>query len=76
MAQMMGEKGFVYGVDCVKELTKMSQKNINKSHSEKLDHGKIILSTGNGYEGLPQFAPFDCIHIGAAVNKIPRKLFG
>jgi len=73
---MIGKGGFVYGIDHIKKLTDMSIKNISKKHSEKLDDGKIILSTGNGHDGLEEYAPFDCIHIGASVNKIPRKLFG
>ena len=68
------EDGFVYGVDHIKELTEMSLKNIQKNHSDLLDDGRIILQTGNGFNGLPQYAPFDCIHIGAFVEEIPREL--
>ena len=73
MATMMTD-GFVYGIDHIKELTEMSLKNISKNHSNLLDDGRIILQTGNGFNGLPQYAPFDCIHIGAFVKEIPRKL--
>jgi hypothetical protein len=50
MAKLSG--GFVYGIDHIKELTTMSLKNIKKSHKDLLNDGKIIMTTGDGREGL------------------------
>ena len=32
------------------------------------------MSHMDGRDGLEEHAPFDCIHVGAAVEQIPRKL--
>lgn len=29
---------------------------------------------GNGWKGLDEYGPFDCIHVGAAASKIPNHL--
>jgi protein-L-isoaspartate(D-aspartate) O-methyltransferase len=30
--------------------------------------------TGDGWKGVPQYAPYDAIHVGAAAESIPQKL--
>ena len=54
----------------------MSLVNIKKSNEGYLQKGKINMIHGDGKNGLKQFAPFDCIHVGAAVDEIPRNLMG
>ena len=69
--------GFVYGVDHVNELVYMSRENIKKHHSGLLDDGRVILRQTDSQEaGLKQYAPYDCIHVGVTLNKLPRELFG
>jgi protein-L-isoaspartate(D-aspartate) O-methyltransferase len=34
----------------------------------------VSLYLGNGYEGLPHFAPYDIIHVGAAASSFPKAL--
>jgi protein-L-isoaspartate O-methyltransferase len=34
----------------------------------------VTLLQGNGYQGLPQYAPFDIIHVGAAAKTLPKTL--
>lgn len=41
---------------------------------EKLGHTNIKCFFGDGFEGLPTYAPFDKIIITAAVNELPKKL--
>jgi len=72
MAKISG--GFVYGIDHIKELTSMSLKNIKKSHKDLLNDGKIVMTTGDGRDGLKEYAPYDVIHVGAAVERLPRHL--
>ena len=67
--------GFVYGLDHISELTEMSNKNINKHNAGLVEDGKVIFKTQDGRLGNHEHAPYDCIHIGAAVKEIPRKLF-
>ena len=40
----------------------------------QLNYGSIFQKQGDGYYGWPEFAPFDCIIITAAVPKIPQLL--
>jgi len=74
MSKVM-DGGFVYGIDHIKELTEIGFKNINKHNSDLINDGKVIFKTLDGRNGLFEHAPYDCIHIGAAVKEIPRKLF-
>jgi len=68
---MMGN-GFVYGLDHIEELVNISKENIKKNNSELLDSGLVNFKVCDGREGLKEFAPYDCIHIGAAVKEFPR----
>lgn len=68
MAMMVGETGAVYGVEHERELVKKSAANAGRAHTN------LQFIEGNGYEGLPHCAPFDCIHVGAAVDTIPTPL--
>jgi len=61
----MGDKGRVYGIDHVKDLVDQSIENIRKTDAELLEKKKIVLLVGDGRKGLPEYAPYDCIHIGA-----------
>ena len=70
----MNNEGFVYGIDHVNELVYQSIDNIKKNHQELYDDGKVILKINDGVEGLSEYAPYDCIHVGATVERIPRKL--
>ncbi len=39
-----------------------------------MDDGNLIYKTLDGRNGLAEHAPYDCIHIGAAVKEIPRNI--
>jgi protein-L-isoaspartate(D-aspartate) O-methyltransferase len=39
-----------------------------------LKEGTVRLKTGNGWEGWPEAAPFDAIHVGAAAKEFPADL--
>src|SRR5258705_9953184 len=51
---------------------KLFEANKNFSHLKK--YPSIKLFYGDGYEGLPTFAPFDRVIITAAAPEIPKKL--
>ena len=75
MAQVMGDKGYVYGLNGKKNLTNLSIKNLEKNHGEMVDSGKIVLMTGDLKTGLPEYGPFDVIHVSSATERLPRALF-
>ena len=58
----------VYSIERQKLLHENSKKLLEKMHY------KAYLSYGDGYKGLPAFAPFDRIIITCAVPKVPEAL--
>lgn len=74
MLAMMEHDGKVIGIDHMPELTEKCKSNLLKNHSESLENGNISILTGDGREGFEDFAPYDVIHVGAAIDEIPEKL--
>lgn len=74
LAEIVGDKGKVYGLEIIKELADFSVKNINKyGYIEK---GIAEINNSDGYEGLSDKAPFDRILVSAAATNVPEKLLG
>ena len=42
---------------------------------QRLGYANIVTRSGDGYEGWPEFAPFDAITVAAAPDHIPQPLF-
>ena len=57
--------GIVYGIDHIKGLINIAIDNVKKSNAELLSEGKIKFLLRDGRKGLPEYAPYDCIHVGA-----------
>lgn len=66
--------GKTFGLEFLQELHEQSIKNIQKHNSHLLESGRLIMKQGDGWEGSPLDAPFDCIHVGAAAEVIPESL--
>ena len=66
----------VAGIEHVDELTQWSKANLAKDPATKalLASGAISVVTGDGRLGLPDKAPFDVIHVGAASPSRPDAL--
>ena len=75
MSKMMNDKGLVVGIDHIKDLYNYGFNNISKHHKNLLSDKKIELILGDGRKGYIQRAPYNCIHVGAASDDIPRELF-
>eukprot|EP00116_Pleurobrachia_bachei_P009279 sb/3469541/ len=74
MAIMVGESGRVVGIDHIPSLVEMSVNNTRKHHAALLDSVRLLYVEGDGREGYPDIAPYDCIHVGAAAPDIPTPL--
>jgi len=72
LAQIVGARGKIYGVEIIKELKDFAERNVNKYNFIKSGAAHIICS--DGYRGLPEFSPFDKILVSAAAEEIPFKL--
>ncbi|KAJ1801389.1 hypothetical protein LPJ59_000316 [Coemansia sp. RSA 2399] len=74
MAAMVGKDGRVVGIDHISELVATSQDALSQYYPEWADNGCIHMVTGDGRDGYPPDAPYDCIHVGAASPERPDKL--
>lgn len=59
----------VYTIEYVAELADMA-----KTHFEETGYTNISCTAGNGYNGWPEYAPFDGIIVTAAATHIPEAL--
>jgi protein-L-isoaspartate(D-aspartate) O-methyltransferase len=75
-AKMMKKKdAVVYGIEHIPELVQKSITSIKATPDrELLDSGKLVIKEGDGRKGMPEFAPFDAIHVGAAAPTMPQDL--
>eukprot|EP01017_Pseudomicrothorax_dubius_P048694 TRINITY_DN8917_c0_g1_i1.p1 TRINITY_DN8917_c0_g1~~TRINITY_DN8917_c0_g1_i1.p1 ORF type:complete len:115 (+),score=20.48 TRINITY_DN8917_c0_g1_i1:300-644(+) len=64
MAKLMSD-GVAYGVEHIPQLVASSKQYVAKNHADWLRLGKIVLVEGDGRLGLPAYAPYDVIHVGA-----------
>ncbi len=70
----MGPKGKVYAFDVLPYLVDMTKRNVNADDPHLISTGIVEISVGDGWRGLPEHAPFDAIHVGAAASEIPPEL--
>jgi len=76
MARMVGTEGKIVGIDVIEPLVAWSIENCKKDDPELLSKEIITLKVGDGWKGDNNNAPFDCIHVGAAAESIPKSSFG
>ena len=62
------------GIEHIPELAKLSTDNISKNYYSLIEQNKVIIVEGDGRQGCPQYGPYDCIHVGAAAEDIPKCL--
>lgn len=74
MAVMVGQTGRVVGIEHIPELVYISIQNIKSSSPTLLEKDRVKLVVGDGRKGYPEDAPYDAIHVGAAVDTIPQAL--
>jgi protein-L-isoaspartate(D-aspartate) O-methyltransferase len=72
LSEIVGETGKVIGLERIKELKLFSEKNLAKYNFIKKGIARVVL--GDGWEGLPEEAPFDKIIVSAAAFEIPEAL--
>ena len=72
MSKLMGDQGFVYGMEHIPELVTQAKANVTKNHTQLLDDGKIVFREGDGRKGLFEFAPYNAIMYGGSTKKVPR----
>lgn len=72
LAEIVGEKGRVYGIEIIPEIFDFGKKNIEKYNFIKK---KIVeIKRGDGSKGWKEYAPFDRILVSASADEIPQNL--
>lgn len=72
LAEIVGQQGKVFAIERIPELKEFGQQNASRYNFVARQRLEFII--GDGSKGLPDFAPFDCIHVGAAAVSIPKPL--
>ena len=72
LAEIVGGKGRVFALEVISELKEFGEKNVSRYNFIK--KGIVLFIQGDGWQGLPEFAPFDKILVSAAASRIPEKL--
>lgn len=66
--------GMVVGVEHHPKLVEFAIGNINSDDPKFIEDGRIKIIQGDGRLGCPDYAPYDCIHVGAAAAQVPDEL--
>jgi protein-L-isoaspartate(D-aspartate) O-methyltransferase len=61
----------VFSIEIVDELSHRATADF-----QRLGYQNIFVKRGDGYEGWPEFAPFDAITVAAALDHVPQPLIG
>jgi protein-L-isoaspartate(D-aspartate) O-methyltransferase len=59
----------IFSIEIVDELILRAIRDL-----KRLEYQNILVKKGDGYEGWPEFAPFDAITVAAALDHIPQPL--
>lgn len=85
MAELVGEKGLVIGVEHIPQLQALGEKNMKKSAEGRgfLDAGKVKFTVGDGRKGWVEppregedegGQGWDAIHVGASAKEVHAEL--
>lgn len=72
LAEIVGKKGKVFGIEIIPEVFDFGKKNISKYNF--LEKGRVKLILGDGSKGYPESAPFDKILVSASAKECPPAL--
>jgi protein-L-isoaspartate(D-aspartate) O-methyltransferase len=61
----------VFSIEIIHELINRATGDL-----QRLGYRNILMKCGDGYQGWPEFAPFDAITVAAAPDHIPQPLIG
>eukprot|EP00921_Rhytidocystis_pertsovi_P012260 GHVQ01019835.1.p1 GENE.GHVQ01019835.1~~GHVQ01019835.1.p1 ORF type:complete len:278 (-),score=32.37 GHVQ01019835.1:514-1347(-) len=74
MVEATEGKGMVVGVDYIQGLVDMSIENVKRDIPHLLNSPNFKLMLRDGWKGVPEHAPYDAIHVGAAASEVPQAL--
>lgn len=71
---MVQPGGRAIGVDHITELNDQALRNVQHQSPDLLADGTVLFVTADGREGYPPEAPYDAIHVGAALQSSVQPL--
>jgi len=78
MAKMMDiatdTRTLVVGIDYIDGLVELGKDNCQRGDPGVANHPNFHLLLGDGWKGVPEYAPYDAIHVGAAAKEVPLSL--
>lgn len=76
MASLVETGGTVVAIEHAPELSQFAQTNLNHFANSDASQSacSVLVRTGDGRLGDPQYAPFNAIHVGAAAPDVPAAL--
>ena len=69
LAELVGSEGTVYSIERIPELIEFARRNLSDA-----GYQNVVVTTGDGTLGLPEYAPYDRITVACAAPAIPPPL--
>ncbi|HIE32035.1 MAG TPA: protein-L-isoaspartate(D-aspartate) O-methyltransferase [Methanosarcinales archaeon] len=69
LAELVGPEGTVYSIERIPELIEFARRNLLNA-----GYHNVVVTTGDGTLGLPEYAPYDCITVACAAPAVPPPL--
>ncbi|MCK4623852.1 MAG: methyltransferase domain-containing protein, partial [Phycisphaerae bacterium] len=69
LAELPSSKGRVYSIERIPELIEFARRNLSDA-----GYQNVVVTTGDGTLGLPEYAPYDRITVACAAPAIPPPL--
>jgi protein-L-isoaspartate(D-aspartate) O-methyltransferase len=70
-AELMPKDAKVIMVDHISSIVENAINNIKKDNKHLFKYKKIVSLIRDARKGIPEYGPYDVIHVGGAVDKIP-----
>jgi protein-L-isoaspartate(D-aspartate) O-methyltransferase len=61
-------------IDHIQQILDQAKNNIKKENAYLLDEQRIIPILKDGRKGVPEYAPYDLIHLGGTVEIMPQEI--
>lgn len=73
-AEMVGKEGRVYMIDHIQQILDFAMANIKKGNAHLIKQKRLVPVLCDGRKGLPEFGPYQVIHVGGAVPTVNSTL--
>ena len=61
-------------LDHINDVLEFATRNIRRVAPQFLKQGKVVVELADGRKGCPKQGPFDVIHMGGAIESVPKEI--